>query len=246
MREASKGRTVTDTDSYAFRLSNHITSQRQESVGTSPMPRAMGYLIDILRYSSGSIFWGFLIAVCMLALFFFLIKGWYKNAMFTPVSYLCGAVLGVLLIVQCILICGSLSILGMVDDFEAYMNQLVTPALATMGNQIATIEEGDNLTKAVIDEFPLLGHFVGGGIFKGYTMAELPSAIADECRSYFHWYIFRRIMWSLGFVTVAAVIVIKTMDFASAHKRHRSYNSDYYDYTSGDYGNGDDYSSYNY
>lgn len=205
----------------------------------------MGYLFDILRYSLGSIFWGFLIGVGMLALFFILIKGWYKNALFTPVSYLCGAVLGVLLIFQCILICGSLSILGMVEDFEEYMNQLVMPALA-MGDRMATVEEGNDLTHQVIDEFPLLGHFVAGGTFQGFTIAQLPSAIADECRSYFHWYIFRRIMWSLAFVIVAAFIVIKTMDFASALRRNKSYTSDYSDYTGSDYGNSDDYRNYNY
>ena len=47
-------------------------------------------LFDILRYSMSSIFWGILIAIALMGLFVFLIKGWYKNALFTPASYLVG------------------------------------------------------------------------------------------------------------------------------------------------------------
>lgn len=47
----------------------------------------------ILKYSIGSLLYGGLITVLFLSLFIFLIKGWYKDAVFKPVSY---AVLGVL------------------------------------------------------------------------------------------------------------------------------------------------------
>lgn len=180
----------------------------------------MGLILDIIRYASGSIFWGFLIGAGMLAIFFFLIKGWYKNAVFTPVSFICGGILGVLLIIQCTLTCGALSIISMTDVFEEYMTELVTPYVYMYGDRMATIEEGDEMISSIVRQFPLLSHYVDSGLFAGYTVAQLPSVIAEECRSHFQWYIFRRILWSLGFVIVAAVVVIKTMDTSSSRRRN--------------------------
>lgn len=51
----------------------------------------MWALYDILRYSFSSVIWGILIAVACMTLFVFLIKGWYKDATFSPISYVVGA-----------------------------------------------------------------------------------------------------------------------------------------------------------
>lgn len=39
-------------------------------------------MIEIFRYSIGSIAWGLVIGIVCIALFFVLIKGWWKNARF--------------------------------------------------------------------------------------------------------------------------------------------------------------------
>lgn len=178
----------------------------------------------------------------MLSLFFVLIKGWCRNATFTPASFLCGGVLGILLIFQSVLICGSLSILDMVNSCEEYMIQMVVPYVNSLGNSVVTAEDRNELTGEIISQFPLLEYFIVEDTFSNLTISELPSAIAEECRSYFHWYIFRRVMWSLGFVVVAAIVVIKTMDKSYTHHRYSSYNSEYSDYSDcGGFGNDDFY-----
>ena len=60
----------------------------------------MGALIDIIQFSFSSIVWGILIAVVCMALFVFIIKGWWRNALFTVWSYLIGIVLFLLLTFQ--------------------------------------------------------------------------------------------------------------------------------------------------
>ena len=57
--------------------------------------------LNILSYSIGMLFLGILIAIVFLALFVFLIKGWYKDAFFKPASYIIMGVLGLVLIYNC-------------------------------------------------------------------------------------------------------------------------------------------------
>lgn len=169
----------------------------------------MWALYDILNYSFSSVIWGILIAIACMALFVFLIKGWYKDATFLPVSYIVGVVLFLFLSFQCILIVGSLKILDTTDVYEREITNIVNSTYDAADE--ITIGQTDDIIQLFIDQFPLLQYYIGGGEFSGYTAKELPHAIADELRSFMHWYIFRRILWCLGFVIVGAICVIRSM-----------------------------------
>ena len=166
-------------------------------------------LIDILRYSFSSAIWGILIAIICMALFVFLIKGWYKDATFSPISYLIGAILFVFLSIQCVLIVGSLKIISTTDYYETEISRIVNDTYGATDE--VTKEQSDDVLQVIIDRFPLLHYYIGGGEFSGFTAKELPHAMADELRSFMRWYIFRRILWCLGFVIVGAICVIKSL-----------------------------------
>lgn len=166
-------------------------------------------LFDILRYSFSSMIWGILIALACMALFVFLIKGWYKDATFSPVSYVVGALLFLLLSFQCVLIVGSLKIIDMSDEYEERISAIVDNVYSPSDE--VSLAQASDVIDTIIDEFPILQYYIGGGEFSGYTAKELPHAIAQELRSFMRWYIFRRILWCLGFVIVGAVCVIKSM-----------------------------------
>ncbi len=166
-------------------------------------------LFDILRYSFSSAIWGILIAVACMVLFVFLIKGWYKDATFSPVSYVIGAILFLFLSIQCILIVGSLKILDTTDYYEMEITRIVESTYDAADE--VTMKQSDDIIKLVIDRYPLLHYYIGGGEFTGFTARQLPHAMADELRSFMRWYIFRRILWCLGFVIVGAVCVIKSL-----------------------------------
>lgn len=168
----------------------------------------MWILIDILKYSFSSLIWGILIAIICMVLFVFLIKGWYKDATFSPVSYIIGAILFVFLSIQCILIVGSLKILYSADYYETEIASIVDSVYDVTDK--VTNEQTDKVVQTVIDEFPLLHNFIGDGDSSDITAKELPHALADELRSFMRWYIFRRILWCLGFVIVGAICVIMT------------------------------------
>jgi hypothetical protein len=153
--------------------------------------------------------WGILIAVACMALFAFLIKGWYKDATFSPVSYIIGAVLFFFLSFQCVLVVGSLKIISMTDEYEQRITSIVESVYSP--SDMVSMPQASDVIDTIIDEFPILEYYISGGEFSGYSASELPHAIADELRSFMRWYIFRRILWCLGFVIVGAICVIRSM-----------------------------------
>jgi hypothetical protein len=169
----------------------------------------MWALYDILNYSFSSVIWGLLIAIACMALFVFLIKGWYKDATFSPVSYIIGAILFIFLSFQCVLIVGSLKIISMTDDYEQRITSIVESLYSP--SDMVSMPQASDVIDTIIDEFPILEYYIGGGEFSGFTAAQLPHAMADELRSFMRWYIFRRILWCLGFVIVGAICVIKSL-----------------------------------
>lgn len=166
-------------------------------------------LFDILRYSFSSMIWGILIAVACMALFVFLIKGWYKDATFSPISYAVGAILFLFLSFQCILIVGSLKIISMTDEYEQRIANIVESVYSS--SEEVSMSQASDVIDTIIDEFPILEYYIGGGEFSGFTAEQLPHAMADELRSFMRWYIFRRILWCIGFVIVGAICVIKSL-----------------------------------
>lgn len=179
----------------------------------------MMVLYDILRYSFSSIIWGVLIALVCMGLFVFLIKGWYKDATFSPVSYFVGGILFLLLSIECVLIVGSIKIINMSTVYEGEITTLISSSFSP-SVEVSQAEASDILD-TIIDEFPILEYYIGGGTFTGFTASELPSAICHELRSFMRWYIFRRILWCLGFVIVGAVCVIKSMSRSYESTRHQ-------------------------
>ena len=169
----------------------------------------MVVLFDILRYSFSSLIWGILIAIVCIALFVFLIKGWYKDATFSPISYITGAVLFFFLSFQCVLVVGSLKIISMTDEYEQRIANIVESVYSS--SEEVSVSQASDVIDTIIDEFPILEYYIGGGEFSGFTAAQLPHAMADELRSFMRWYIFRRTLWCLGFVIVGAICVIKSL-----------------------------------
>lgn len=169
----------------------------------------MWALFDILKYSFSSVIWGILIAIGCMALFVFLIKGWYKDATFSPVSYIIGVVLFMFLSFQCVMIVGSLKIIDTTNYYETEIASIVNSAYDSADE--VTMGQADGIIQEIIERFPILHYYIGGGEFSGFTAKELPHAMADELRSFMRWYIFRRILWCLGFVIVGAICVIKSL-----------------------------------
>lgn len=165
---------------------------------------------DIIGLSVGSLFWGVVIALLSIGLFVFIITNWWKDAAFSVMSYVIGAVLFFLLSIQCTLIVGSLKIIDTTDEYEKYFTQIVG-SMCKSWEQVSEAEV-DEVFESALADYPLLRHYFGSATFIGYRAYELPAAMAAEMRSYMRAYIVRRLLWCLGFVLVASVLTIKTLE----------------------------------
>ena len=167
-------------------------------------------MIEVLRYSASSLFWGALIALLCLGLFFALIKGWWKDAKFTLSSYLIGFGLGLVLLYQSCLMCYSFVILRVADDCEPVLTDIISQC-SDQADAVMTPEQSDEIIKKFALQNPLVAHYIDVKKYEGCTARQLPHAIVQDIKSYRRWFIFRRILWSLGWSILAAVLVIKTM-----------------------------------
>jgi hypothetical protein len=92
------------------------------------------------------------------------------------------------------------------------------------GWEEVTKDDSDIIIKKTIAEYPLLEYYIGGGDFRGFNAKQLPTAMADELRSFMWAYIVRRLLWCLGLVLVAGVLGIKTLDqYNKSQRKTRSY-----------------------
>ena len=206
----------------------------------------MKAFFDIISFSAGSLFWGILVGLICMILFFLLIKGWYKHAEASPATYLVGGILFILLSFQCTLIAGAVKIINTTDYYKEQLERIVeqsTPTTAAdkgkdiLGNLMSMFlgsnpmgssedrkvskAESEVITEKLVEENPILGNYFQSGEFTGYTVKELPQAMADTMIGYMKTFILYRLLWCLGFVVVGAVLVIKTMQVGYSMERRR-------------------------
>ena len=196
-------------------------------------------LFELLKFSFSSIFWGILITVVCMALFFFLIRGWYRNAVFTPISYVIGIILFLLLAFQCTMIVGAIKIIRISPYYEAQIQHIkiirISPYYEAQIQQMVNShfpsdrevskQESEQVIDWLVTEYPILQHYFDTGEFTGYTAQQLPAVMGAEIRSFLRFYILRRLLWCLGFVIVGAVLVIRSI--AKEYERKHSNSSRY-------------------
>ena len=118
----------------------------------------MGALFNIISYSIGNLFLGVLLTAVGVALMFFIIRSWFSNRAFTPISYVVGAILFLFLSFQAILLSGAVTIRSYSTDVEEAINGWVrdVPEYVTFGEQ-----NGQALLESIHAAWPRWGYFIG-------------------------------------------------------------------------------------
>lgn len=179
----------------------------------------MGALFTIVKYSLSNLFIGVFFTLIGLFLLYFIIRAWFKNKSFTVLSFFIGCILFFLLSFQSVLLCGAITIKTYSDDVEIFINDVVSkiPADYTFNE-----EDSQNLLELITEDKPLLGYFVGGADFSGHTPGDIAEAFVSELSRFMNKFIMRRVAWSLAFVVLGAIIVIKSMEGGSGKYRNSS------------------------
>ncbi len=77
------------------------------------------------------LFWGILMGIICMVIFFLLIKGWYKHAEASPATYLVGGILFILLSIQCTMIAGAIKIINTTDFYEEQLERIIEESTPT-------------------------------------------------------------------------------------------------------------------
>ena len=128
-------------------------------------------LFELLKLSFSSLIWGVLITILCLVLFFVLIKGWYRSATYTPLSYLIGAVLFLFLSFQCTMIVGGLKINSLSQEY--YIQVWSTVLRCGRPDKYAGFYSTGGQTDPGKSYFAIL--YWRGRIFRIYSPAASPS-----------------------------------------------------------------------
>lgn len=189
----------------------------------------MDKLEYIFHYAISSMFIGVVLTILGILGFFLLIKGWYKDRTFNVASMIIGVALFFLLCIQNILLCGTIHIIRMSDTLENRMTEYVQPYVKAGNDYMQRNDVDDLLFKGLANDYPILFCYVGSSDFRGHRASDIPHVTIDALNKYCYWYIARRVGWSLLFVIIGAVIVVKTMERNYTKKplsRQYSHNSD--------------------
>lgn len=184
-------------------------------------------LIHLLGDSISSLFWGILAGGGLTALLFILARGWRRDASFTPLSYAVGAVTGILLIIQCTLISGSLALMTQVEHHPRYRRhdrQHDGRNRTGLINEVADKEEARQVADSVMKQYPIIGYFVDETELTeitGRNLSEIPDAVADILKGHLRGYIFRRLIWMLAWMVLGIFLLIRTLAGASPSRRVR-------------------------
>ena len=182
-------------------------------------------LENILTYSLSSIFGGIVISVACVVLLLMLIKVWSKNSLFSPFSFLAAGILFLILAYNCTGICSAFAMKSDVDFIESMISQMINisiPNHDTYLNQEAT----SDVIKQIITGNPILNYFFDSTNFGDCTLKELPQVIASKLHDSLNSMILKKFIWSVAFMVIGAVVIVKTMD-SVVTSRHKSSTSRY-------------------
>lgn len=170
----------------------------------------IGLLYDILTYSAGSLIIGLIVTLLVVGLLFFIIKGFFPQSTFSPLSIVVGIVLTFFLGYRMVTMCGAISLKWMCDDFETYINGLIPDEMLQKVVPVSQ-SEADMIIDKALDEFPILSQFVGGGTFTGTDTSNVAHVMAKTLNDFLNQFIWESLLWSFLYLVIASALVVWTL-----------------------------------
>lgn len=157
----------------------------------------------LITTAFSSVFYGLIVTAVVMAILYAVLKGVSKSIVQTPVFFITGVILSILLVIQFSLMIGAIQAKDAADSAEIYLNQLLENKWGTVGAQ-----DSQQVMDAITDNFPIIGIYVDTADFSGHSVSELPKVMHASMTEYLHSYIWHRVWWSLGIIVIACLIVM--------------------------------------
>lgn len=158
---------------------------------------------SLITTAFSSIFYGIIVTAVIMALLYVILKSLNKGIVKTPVFFITGIVLLILLVIQTSLMIGAIQAKDAADSAEIYLNQLLEDHYGTVGAQ-----DSQRVLDAVTNEYPIIGSFFGVADFSGHDASDLAESMHETMIDHLNSYIWHRVWWILGIILVACVIAV--------------------------------------
>ena len=158
---------------------------------------------SLLTTAVSSVFYGIVVTAVIMAILYFILKSLSRDMVKTPVFYITGVVLAVLLIIQASLMIGAMQAKEAADSAEIYLSQLLENQSGTVG-----ANDSQRILDAVTDEFPVIGTYIGVADFSGHDLSEMSESMHETMIDYLNAYILHRILWIICIIIVACLVVM--------------------------------------
>lgn len=185
---------------------------------------------SLISTAISSVFYGLVVTAAIMAILYVILKSISRNIVHTPVFFITGIVLAILLLIQTSLMIGAIQTKDAADSAEIYLSQLLENSHGTIGAQ-----DSQRILDAITEEFPIIGTYFGVADFSGHDVSDLSSSMHETMIGYLNSYIWHRVWWILGIIIIACLIVMlfdkrSTVTDKSKHKVRMASRKNYDDF----------------
>lgn len=159
--------------------------------------------LSLLDTTFTSILNGIVITAAIMAILYFILKSLSRNMVRTPIFFVTGIVVALLLIVQISLMVGAIQAKGATDSAKIYLTQMLENSSGTVNAQ-----ESQAVMDKLTESYPIIGVYLNLADFSGHDVSELAESMYETMNSYLSSYIWHRFFWSLGIIIVGCLIVM--------------------------------------
>lgn len=158
---------------------------------------------SLITTAISSVFYGFITTIAIMAILYVILKWISKSIVQTPIFFITGVILAVLLLIQITLMFGAIQAKNTAGSVEIYLKQVLENESGIVG-----VQDSQLIMDAVTSHFPIIDTFINFVDFSGHDVSELHEVMHDTMIKFFNLYILRRILWSLFIILTACVTVM--------------------------------------
>lgn len=170
----------------------------------------------LLKYSIGSLLYGGLVTLISMTFIILLMKGWYKDRAFKPISFVLLGILSIIVLWNSTKICGALKIKSDVSSAQSLIEHAIeeiSGEYIISDNHLSDYLQSNDSFQEAISLYPLLNYCVDYfDLSSVQSIAELPSTACNAIKNKLDKLIVNALIWLLAFVAAGGIVVVKTME----------------------------------
>ncbi len=163
----------------------------------------MATFFSLLSTGISCIFYGIITTAVIMAILYFILKSLSRGIVKSVPYYITGVALAFLLICNLSIAIGAYQVKESTESMELSLRQF-----AEQVSGVVNANESQAIFDMLIDDYPMLGNYLQLADFSGNHVADLAFAMPQEVRSEMNDVIWSNLLWALGYIVVACIVVM--------------------------------------